>query len=119
MQSDEDSLCSIPEEIFTGCEFNPHHHIFKHDQLNGYHHISTTAHDSSSVTDNDNIPAIITNIVNDAWIWYKQHRKEYNTDFHNTTAARMVICTRKAIIIFPPPDAEFAEPMDMNGLTAV
>jgi len=71
MESDEDTLSTIPEEIFDGCEFNPHPHVVEHDQLNGYHHISTTTDDTSSATNDDNIPAIITGIVNDAWKYYK------------------------------------------------
>jgi len=66
MQSDEDTLSTIPEEIFDGYEFDPHSHIVEHDQLNGYHNISAPAEDTSSVTNDDNIPAIITDVVNDA-----------------------------------------------------
>jgi len=80
MQSDEDTLSTIPEEMFDGYEFNPHPHVVEHDQLNGYHHIRATADDTSSVTNDDNIPAIITDVVNDAWEHYKQHRKQLNTD---------------------------------------
>jgi len=31
MQSDEDTLSTIPEEIFDGYEFDPHPHIVEHD----------------------------------------------------------------------------------------
>jgi len=31
-----------------------------------------------------------------------------------TTAARMVARTRMGIVTFPPPDAQFAEPTDMD-----
>jgi len=65
MQSDEDTLSTIPEEIFAGHKFDPHSHIVEHDQLNGYHHISAPADDNSG-TNNNNIPAIITGVVNDA-----------------------------------------------------
>jgi len=65
MQPDEDTLCTIPEEIFDGYEFDPHPHVVEHDQLKGCHNISTAADDSSSVTNNDNISAIITDVVND------------------------------------------------------
>ena len=65
-QSDEDTLSTIPEEIFDGYEFDPHPHVVEQDQLNGYHHISAPADDTSSVTNDDNIPAIITDVVNDA-----------------------------------------------------
>ena len=82
-QSDEDTLSTIPEEIFDGYEFDPHPHVVDHDQINGYHHISTPADDSSSVTNDDNIPAINTDVVNDAWEHYKQHRKQHNTDCHD------------------------------------
>jgi len=61
MQSDEDTLSTIPEEIFDGA----------------------TADDTSSVTNDGNIPAIITDVVNDAWEHYKQHRKQHNTDCHD------------------------------------
>jgi len=80
MHSDEDTLSSIPKEMFAGYEFEPHHYVAKHDQLNGYHHISTPSDDTSSVTNNDNIPAIITDVVNKAWEYYRQHRKQHNAD---------------------------------------
>jgi len=83
MQSDEDTLSTIPEGIFDGYELDPHPHIVEHDQLNGYDHISATADDTSSVTNDDNIPAIITDVVNDAWEHYKQHRKQHNTVCHD------------------------------------
>jgi len=83
MQSDEDTLPTIPEEIFDGYEFDPHPHVVEHDQLYAYHHISAPADDTSSVTNNDNIPAIIMDVVNDAWEHYKQHRKQDNTDCHD------------------------------------
>jgi len=66
MQSDQDTLSTIPKEILDGYEFNPHSQVVEHDQLNGYHHISATADDTSSITNDDNIPFIITDIVNDA-----------------------------------------------------
>jgi len=65
-QSDKDTLSTIPEEIFDGYEFDPHPHVVEHDQFNGYHHISAPADDTSSVTNYDNIPAIITDVVNNA-----------------------------------------------------
>jgi len=80
MQSDANTLFTIPEEIFDGCEFDPHSYVVEHDQLNGYHHVSTPTDGTSSVHNDDNIPAIITDVVNDAWDHYKQHRKQYNTD---------------------------------------
>jgi len=83
MQSDEDTLSTIPEEIFAGFDFDPDLHVVEHDQLNGYHNISAPADDTSSVTNDDNIPAIITDVVNDAWENYKQHRKQHNTDCHD------------------------------------
>jgi len=83
MQSDEDTLSTIPEEIFDGYEFDPHPHVVEHDQLNGYHHISPPADDTCSVTNDDNIPAIISDVVNDAWEQYKQHRMQHNTDYHD------------------------------------
>ena len=73
MQSDEDTLSTIPEEIFDGYESDPHPHVVEHDQLHGYHHISAPADDTSSVTNHDNIPAIITDVVNDACEHFKQH----------------------------------------------
>jgi len=73
MQFDEDTLSTIHEEIIDGHEFDPHSHIVKQDQLNGYHHISDPTDDTSSVPVDDNIPAIITDIVNDAWEYYKQY----------------------------------------------
>jgi len=82
MQSAEDTLSTIPEEIFDGYEFDPHPHVVEHEQFNGYHHISAPADDTSSFTNEDNIPAIISDIVNDAWEHYKQHRKQHNTDCH-------------------------------------
>jgi len=83
MQSDEDTLSTISEEIFDGYEFDPHPHVVEHDQLNGYHHISAPADDASSVTNDNNIPAIITDVVNNAWEHYKQHRNQHNTDCHD------------------------------------
>jgi len=83
MQSDEDTLSTIPEEIFDRYKFDPHPYVFEHDQLNGYYHISATADDTSSVTNDNNIPAIITDVVNDAWEHYKQHQKQPNTDYHD------------------------------------
>jgi len=71
MQSDEDTLSTIPEGIFEGYEFDPHPYVVEHVQLNGYYHISAPADDTSSVTNDDNIPAIITDVVNDAWKHYK------------------------------------------------
>jgi len=65
MQSDEDILSTIPKEIFDGYEFDPHPHVVEHDQLNGYHHISAPADDTSSVTNDENIPAIITDVLKD------------------------------------------------------
>jgi len=67
MQSDEDILSTIPEEIFDRYEFDPHPHVVAHGQFNLYHHISTPADDTSIVTNDDNIPAIIIDDVNDAW----------------------------------------------------
>jgi len=32
MQSDEDALSTIPEEIFDGYEFDPHPHVVEQDQ---------------------------------------------------------------------------------------
>jgi len=66
MQSDEDTFSTISEEIFDGYEFDPHPHVVEHDQFNGYHHVSAPADDTSSVTNDDNIPTIITDVVNDA-----------------------------------------------------
>jgi len=83
MQSDEDTLSTIPKEIFDRYEFDPHPHIVEHDQLNGYIHINAPADDTSSVTNDNNILTIITDIVNDAWEHCKQHRKEHNTDGHD------------------------------------
>ena len=61
-----DTLSTILEEIVNGYEFGPHTYIVVNDQLNGYHHISTLADDISSVINDNNIPTIITDIVNDA-----------------------------------------------------
>jgi len=83
MQSDEDTLSTIPEEIFDRYEFNPHTHVVEHDQLNGYHHVSAPPNDTSLVTNDDNIPAIIKDVVNDARKHYNQHRKQHNMDCHN------------------------------------
>jgi len=83
MQSYKDTLSTIPEEIFDGYEFNPHPHIVEHVQLNGCHHISAHADDTSSITNDDNIPAIIINVVNNAWEHYKQPRKQHDTNFYD------------------------------------
>jgi len=83
MQSDKETLSTIPEEISDGYELDPHSHIIEQDQLNGYHHISPPADDSSSVTNNDNIPANITDVINDACEYHKQYRKQHNTDCYD------------------------------------
>jgi len=83
MQSDEDTLSTITKEIFDGYEFDPHPNVVEHVQLNRYHHISAPADDTSSIIHDDNIPAIITDVVNDAWEHYKQHWKQPNTDCHD------------------------------------
>ena len=67
MQSDKNTLSTIPKEIFDGYGYDPHPHVVEHDQTNGYHHISAPADDTSSVANDDNIPAIITDVVNDPW----------------------------------------------------
>jgi len=82
-QSDQDTLSTIHKEIFDGFGFDPQPHIVEHDQLNGYHHISAPADDTFSITNDDNIPAIITDVVNDACEYYKKYRKQHNTDFHD------------------------------------
>jgi len=61
MQTDEDTLSTIPAEIFYG----------------------TPADDTSSVTNDDNNLVIITDVVNNAWEHFKQHRKQHNTDCHD------------------------------------
>jgi len=66
MDRDEDTFSTISEEIFDGYNFDPHPHVVKPDQLNGYHHISPPANDTFSVTKDDNIPANITDVVIDA-----------------------------------------------------
>jgi len=114
MESDEDTLSTIHEEVFDGYEFNPHPQVVEYDQLNGYHHISGPADDTFSVTNDEEIPAIFTDVVNHAWQYYKQHRKQHNTDCHTTTTARMVARTRMGTAIFPPPDAKFVEHTDMD-----
>ena len=83
MQSDEDTLSIIPYEIFDGYEFDPHRHVVKQDQLNGDYHFTTPADNTSCITNDDNIPAIITEVVNNAWECYKQHRKQHNMDCHD------------------------------------
>jgi len=71
MQSDEETISTISEGTFDVYEFHPHPHVVEQDQLNGYHHISTSADYTSSITNADNIPAIITDVVNDVWEYYK------------------------------------------------
>ena len=44
---------------------------------------ATLADDTSSVTKKNNIPAIITDVVNDPWEHYKQRRMQHNTDCHD------------------------------------
>jgi len=65
MQSDKDTLSTVPEEINDGYDFDPHPDVVGHDQLNGYYHISSPAGDTSSDTNDDNIPAIITDVINE------------------------------------------------------
>jgi len=83
MQSDRDTLPTILEEIFDENEFDPHPQVVNHDQLKGYHPISAPADYTYSVTNDENIPAIFRDVVNDAWEHYKQHRKQHNTDCHD------------------------------------
>jgi len=83
MQSDKNTLSTIPEEILDGYGFDPHPYIVEHALLNGYHHISSPAEDTSSVTNNDNIPPIIMDVVNDAWEFYKKYRKQHNMDCYD------------------------------------
>jgi len=73
IQSVEDTLSTIPEDIFNQYKLDPHPQGIVHDQLNGYHHIYASTDNASSVTNNENIPAIITDVANDAWDHYKQH----------------------------------------------
>jgi hypothetical protein len=73
MTSDEDTLSTIPEESFEGYEPQNYPHNIEQDQLNEYHHISIPTVYPSSSTNDDNIPSIITDIVNNAWEYYKQH----------------------------------------------
>ena len=54
-------ISTMPEEIFDG----------------------TPADDTFSVTNDDNISAIITKVVNDACEHYKEHRKQHNMDCHD------------------------------------
>jgi len=85
MQSVEETPSTIPKAILYKHEFNPHPHVVKLDQLNSYHHISAPADDTSAVTNDENIPTIITDILNNAWEHYKQYNKEYNMhcdDYH-------------------------------------
>ena len=77
------SIYSIPTEIFDGYEFDLHPQVVEYNQLNDCHQISAPANDTSSITNDNNIPAIITDIVNDAWEQYEQHRKQHNTDYHD------------------------------------
>jgi len=65
IQSDNDTLYTILEEIFNVYEFDPHHHVVEQHLFNSYYPISTPTNDTSSFTNDDNIPAIITDIVND------------------------------------------------------
>jgi len=83
MQSDTDTLSTIPEVILDGYEFHLHPHLVEQDQLNGCYHISAPADDKSSFCNNDNIPTIIIDIINDAWENYKPDRKQHNTDCHD------------------------------------
>jgi len=75
IQSNEDTLSTIREEIVHGLEFDHHHQVVEQEESNGYHHISSPANDNSSITNEDNIPAIIMDIDNFSWEYYKQHRK--------------------------------------------
>jgi len=61
MQSDEDTLFTIPKEILEGA----------------------LADDISSITNDDNILCIITDVINIACKDYTQHWKPHNTDYHN------------------------------------
>jgi hypothetical protein len=66
MSSDDDTLSTISEEIFEGYDPENYPHNIEQDQLNRYHYISIPADDPSLITNDDNIPSIISDIVNDA-----------------------------------------------------
>jgi len=66
MHSDEDTHSTIPEEIFDTYEFDPHPQVVEHDKLNVCHHISAPADDTTLVTNDENIPALISDVANDA-----------------------------------------------------
>jgi len=83
MQSDEDTLCTIPKETFDVYEFDPHLHGIEQHQLNAYYHMSVPAGDPYSITNNDNIPAVITDIVNDFWENYIPHSEQNKLHCHD------------------------------------
>jgi len=66
IQLDEDTLTTIPKEIWDTYKFDPHPHIVEQDQLYSYYQISSHADDTSFITNDDNIPAIRTDVSNDA-----------------------------------------------------
>lgn len=67
MQSDENIHPTVPKEILNGYEFDPHPYLVETDQLNGYYDIGAPTDNTSYVSNEGNIPAIITDIVNDVW----------------------------------------------------
>jgi len=119
IQSDEDTLSTIPEEIFDGYEFDPHAHVVTHDQLNGYHHISAPAdHIPQSPTTTIFLPSLRTSSMMPGNTTSSIGRNTIRI-VTTTTAARIVARSGMGIVIFPPPDALFAEPTDTDVWTAL
>jgi len=105
IQSFEDTLPTIPKETSAGYEFNPHPNIVEQDQLNSYYHISTSADNTSSITNDDNIPAIISHDVILSMNTTSSIESNIINNIMTTTVAQMVAHTRMETAIFPIPCA--------------
>jgi len=63
MQSDEDTLFTISKEIFDSYEFDSQFHVVKQYQVSRYHYIRILIDNAFAITNRDNVPTIITDII--------------------------------------------------------
>jgi len=114
MQSDENTISTIQEQIFDRFEFDPQPHAVEQNHLNGCHHISALADDTSYLTNDDNIPGIITGSLMIPGNTTSSIEINIIPTVMTSTAARIVARTRMGTHTFSLPDAHFVEPRDMD-----
>jgi len=114
MRSDKDTLSNIPQEIFDRYEFNPHPQVVEHDQLNSYDNISTPAYDTFSATNDEIFPPLLRTLLIIPENTTSSMESNIIWMVTTTTATRIVARTKMGTTIFLPPDAQFAEPIDMD-----